>query len=189
MLKGIVLQSDIQAFLTHPVKRLEYVKICRRGYEDWTYNFVDVPTSMAGLQIDWSTMKAAYPPGATPEQIASTESWLLHPPSPQTGRTAAYRRTWFGRILDRYRGSRTKIIFVRLPRGPIPRSESLAQPTSHSIREFASRPNVLLCDENAFNSLERPELFKDAWHLNREGIALFSPMLAEEISRMLGPPK
>ena len=189
MLKGIVLQSDIQAFLTHPRKRIDYVKLCRHGYEDWTYNFVDVPTSMAGLTIDWPAMKASYPPGTTPGQIGSVQSWLLHPPSPQTGRTAAFRREWFGRMIDRYRGSRTKIIFVRLPRGPIPRAESLAQPTSHSIREFAGRPNVLLCDEDAFDSLERPELFKDAWHLNREGIALFSQMLAEEISRMLGPAK
>jgi hypothetical protein len=189
ILKGIVLQSDIEAFLTHPLKRLEYVKICNRGYEDWTYNFVDVPTSMAGLTIDWPTMQATYPPGATAEQIDSVKSWLLHPPSPQTGRTAEYRRKWFGRIIDRYQGSRTKIVFIRLPRGPIPRSESLAQPTTHSIRELASRPNVLVCDESAFNSLEHPELFKDAWHLNREGVARFSSMLAEEISRMLGPSK
>jgi len=189
ILKGMVLQSDIEAFLTHPLKRIAYVKLCHRGYEDWTYNFVDSPASMAGLTIDWSTMQATYPPGATAEQISTTTSWLLHPPSPQTGRTAEYRRKWFGRIIDRYRGSRTKIVFVRLPRGPIPRPASLAQPTTSSIREFASRPNVLLCDEAAFNSLEHPELFKDAWHLNREGIARFSPMLAEEISRMLGTPK
>jgi hypothetical protein len=102
---------------------------------------------------------------------------------------AAYRREWFGRIIDRYRGSRTRIIFARLPRGPIPRPASLAQRTSSSIREFASRPNVLLCEEGAFNSLERPEFFKDAWHLNREGIARFSPMLAKEVARLLGRPE
>ncbi len=43
----------------------------------------------------------------------------------------------------------------------------------------------MLADEHAFESLERPELFKDGIHLNRAGIALFSPMLAREISRML----
>jgi hypothetical protein len=189
ILKGIVLQSDVQAFLTHPLKRIAYVQLCRRGYEGWTYNYVDTATAMTGLEIDWPTMQAKFPPGSTEEQISTTTSWLLHPPSPQTGRLAAYRREWFGRIIDRYRGSRTKIIFARLPRGPIPRPAYLAQPTTSSIREFASRPNVLLCDESAFNSLERPEFFKDAWHLNREGIARFSPMLAKEIARMLGAPK
>jgi lysophospholipase L1-like esterase len=40
-------------------------------------------------------------------------------------------------------------------------------------------------DEHAFESLERPELFKDGIHLNRAGIARFSPMLAEELARAL----
>jgi hypothetical protein len=44
----------------------------------------------------------------------------------------------------------------------------------------------MLANEHAFDSLERPELFKDALHLNRAGIAEFSPMLADEVSRLLG---
>jgi lysophospholipase L1-like esterase len=110
----------------------------------------------------------------------------MSPPAPQTGRLAAFRRAWYGRIFDRYRGSRTKIVFVRLPRGPIPRPDGLVRKKSSTIREFASRPNVLLCDEHAFDSLEHPELFRDGMHLNRAGVARFSPMLAEDTSRMLG---
>ena len=189
ILKGIVLQSDIAAFLTHPLKRLAYVKQCHGGYEEWTYNYLEAPTAMTGLQIDWSTMQATFPPGATAEQMSTTKSWLLHPPLPQTGRLAAYRRKWFGKIIERYRDSPTKIVFIRLPRGPIPRPDSLAQKSSSCVREFAARnPNVLLANESAFNALEHPELFKDAWHMNREGIARFSPMLAEEVARLLGPP-
>ncbi len=89
-------------------------------------------------------------------------------------------------MLDRYRGSRTKIVFVRLPRGPVVRPDKLVRKKSASIREFARSPNVLLCDEHAFDSLERPEFFKDAVHLNREGCARFSAMLAAEVSRVLG---
>jgi lysophospholipase L1-like esterase len=110
----------------------------------------------------------------------------MREPAPQTGRLAAFRRAWYGRILDRYRGSPTKIIFVRLPRGPIPRPDGLVHKKSATIREFAALPNVLLCDEHAFDSLEHPELFRDGLHLNRDGIARFSPMLAESIGRMLG---
>ena len=69
-------------------------------------------------------------------------------------------------MVDRYRGSPTKMVFVRLPRGPIPRPDNLVQKKSSSIREFAGRPGVLLVDEHAFDSLEQPELFKDALHLN-----------------------
>jgi lysophospholipase L1-like esterase len=88
-------------------------------------------------------------------------------------------------MLDRYRESRTKIIFVRLARGPVVRPASLVQKKSASIREFASRPNVFLASEHAFDSLERPELFKDALHLNRPGATRFSAMLVDEIARIL----
>jgi hypothetical protein len=188
LLKGIALQSDIQAFLSHPRKRIELVRLCHRGWPGWTYDFVESSSNLAGLQIDWSTLKATYPPGTTEEQKSSVGSFLLHEPNPQTGRLAQFMRTWLGRTADRYRTSRTKIIFIRLPRGPIPRPDYLVKKRSSSIRELASRPNVILANEHLFDGLEHPEFFKDAMHMNREGVERFSAMLADEVARILGPP-
>src|SRR5206468_1411948 len=128
-----------------------------------------------GLAVDWKKWTADLPPGADQNQ-RDTVTVLMNRPAPQTGRLAEFRRKWFGRILDRYRGSRTQVVFVRLPRAAAPRPEGLVKKRSRSIREFATMPNVRLCDEHAFESLETPPLFKDAVHLNREGIARFSPM-------------
>ena len=186
MFKGFVLQRDIQAFLSNPKKRLEDVEINDRGFEDWTYNYNEDPRSLAGLQIDWALGKATFPPGADQIQRDTVNLSLMRPAAPQTGTFANSQRLWYGRIIDRYRGSRTRIVFLRLARGPVVRPASLVQKKSASIREFARRPNVLLCDEHAFDSLERPELFKDAVHLNREGCARFSAMLAAEVGRVLG---
>jgi hypothetical protein len=186
-LKGIVYQNDILTFLAHPTKRIQYASAAHRDYDQWTYDYEETPRSMAGLQIDWKAWKVTFPPGLDQDQKDTVDRDLMRAPAPQTGRVAAFRRAWYGRILDRYRGSRTKIIFVRLARAPIPRPEGLVRKKSASIRDFASSlPNVLLCGEHAFDSLEHPELFRDGMHLNRAGIALFSPMLAEDISRMLG---
>jgi hypothetical protein len=185
LLKGTVLQQDILAFLKNPIHRLDYVALCRRGWAGWTYDYQETTRSMAGLKIDWTTRTATYPPDSDQNQHDTLER-VLDQPAPQTGRLAAYRREWFGRIVERYRGSRTRIIFVRLPRGPIPPPEGFARKLSSSIREFASAPNVMLTDEHAFEPLERPELFKDGIHLNRAGIGAFTPMLAREISRMIG---
>jgi hypothetical protein len=189
LLKGIVLQNDIHAFLGSPLKRLSYVRLCNRGYSGWTYDYVETDRSMAGLAIDWQTLHVTFPPGMDQDQRNTVQSFLAHPADPQTGRLAAFRRAWLGRIIDRYRGSRTRIVFLRLPRGPIPRPDVLVRKLSSSIRELAARPNVLLANEHAFDSLERPELFRDGMHLNREGIARFSPMLADEIERVLGSPQ
>lgn len=185
--KGFVYQRDFQAFLEHPAKRLADVDLIRGGWAEWTYNYEEDPSTLAGLEIDWDAWQVRFPPSATEVQKATVRGFLMHPAAPQTGLLAAYRREWYGRILDRYRGSRTKVIFVRLPRGPVARPDNLVKKLSSSIREFAARPGVILMDEHAFESLERPDLFKDGLHLNREGAARFSAMLAAETKRILGP--
>jgi hypothetical protein len=113
LLKGLVLQSDIRAFLCHPQKRIADVHV---GFEQWTYNYIENDRSLSGLRIDWSTMTATYPPNGDGAPRVTVQNWLLHPPDPpeNRGRWAPYERTWYGRIVTRYRGSPTKIIFCAL---------------------------------------------------------------------------
>ena len=172
------------AFLSHPVKRIESVRQTDRGFEEWTYGYVDSAKNVAGLKIDWATFTATVPPGdeALKDQL---DRFVLYRANPQTGLYAAFRRKWFGRILDYYRDMPTKIVFVRLPRGPIPRPATLIQKKSSSIREFAARPGVILAGEHAFESLENPELFKDAFHMNDAGCSRFSVLMAQEVSRLV----
>jgi hypothetical protein len=184
LLKGIVFQRDILAFLSHPRKRLADVERNDGGYEEWTYGYHSPDTNVVGLKIDWTNFTAVIPPG-NPELRDHITRFILYRPKPQTGKRAAFRRQWFGQLLDRYRGTPTRVIFVRLPRGPIPRPENLVHKLSSSIREFAARPGVLLADEHAFDCLETPELFKDGFHLNNMGCERFSVLLAQEVSRLL----
>jgi len=187
LFKGVTLQQDIRAFLSNPRKRIEFVQLCHREWPGWTYNYVESDRSMVGLTIDWQKLTAVFPPGMDDNQWESVTRFLLRRPAPQTGRLAALRRGWFGRIIDRYRGTGTRIVFVRLPRGPIPRPAWLARKTSSSIREMAERPDVMLGEEHAYESLERPEFFKDGMHMNREGVKRFSAMLPRDMARLLGP--
>jgi hypothetical protein len=143
---------------------------------------------MNGLAVDWTAGKIAFPPDATPELRESLQNVLLRPVDAQTGRLAAYRRKWFGKIMDLYRGASTRVVFYRLPRAPIPRPDSLVKKLSASIREFQSRQNVLLLDEHTFDCLERPQFFQDALHLNREGVARFSSLMAERLLDALAAP-
>jgi hypothetical protein len=188
LLKGITYQNDIQAFLTHPRKRLAYVRLCNEGFEGWSYNYKDPGGTVAGFQVDWSTMTPKFPPGVNQKFIDDVTNLVVYAPRPQTGHKAAFRRKWFGKLIDAYRGSPTKIVFARLPRGPVPRPPGLVVKLSSSIRELQARPGVMLVDEHAFDS-ERPDLFKDDFHLNDGGASLFSAMLARAVSRALGPPQ
>jgi len=188
ILKGIVLQDDIRAFLARPIHRFQYVELCNREYSNWDYDYLETTRSMAGLAIDWTTLQVTFPPDADDNQKDTVKAFLVHKPNAQTGRLATFRLTWFGRIIDAYRGSDTKIVFLHLPRGPIPRPDGLSVKLTSSIRELATRPNVLLSGEHAFDSLEHPELFKDGMHLNREGINRFSVLLEQEVRRVLRGP-
>ena len=172
-----------------PKKRIREVRFERGGFEQWTYDFLGTDGSMAGLAIDWPSLTAQFPPGATPNQRETVESFLLRKPEPQTGRLAAFRREWFGRIIDRYRNSRTKIVFLRLPRGPIPRPALARAPHRQRDSRICRAAQRAAVDERYFELLEHPELFADGMHMNKPGVALFSTMLAREIGRMLSLPK
>jgi hypothetical protein len=189
LFKGLTYQQDFHAFLLNPAKRIKDVRFIHEGWAHWTYDYIEDPRSLRGLTVDWKLMKADYPDSFDAVQRQTVKDVTLRPVAPQTGHVARYRRMWLGRILDRYRGSPTRVVFARLARGPVPRPDYLVERKSSSIREFTARPNVLLCDEHAFESLERPELYKDALHLNREGSTQFSKLLADELRRVLGPPR
>ncbi len=184
LFRGLNLQPDLLAFVADPKKRIADAKANRDWWPDGSYDFLEEEKNVVGLAVNWETRSVSYPPGADDFFKKTVETVLLRPNAPQTGRYGAYRRKWFGKIFERYAGSPTKFIFVRLPRGPVIRPA--IDKVSHSIREFATRPGVLIGEEARANELERPELFKDALHMNRAGSTRYSVMLADDLARMLG---
>jgi hypothetical protein len=92
---------------------------------------------------------------------------------------------WLGKIYERYRGSKTRVIFLHLPRGPFVRPDQPAFNAHSSVRELALRPGVILLPENLFASIEQPGLFIDQMHMNGPGCALFSRILGKQVSQTL----
>ena len=81
------------------------------------------------------------------------------------------------------------MIFLRLPRGGWVRPDQPRYNPHSSVRDLAAQSNVTLIDEHFFDPLEKPELFRDQMHLNGPGMDQFSVMIAQEVSRILGPPR
>jgi hypothetical protein len=185
LLKGLVYQNDFQAFLAHPRTRLQVVRLQEQHARDWYYNAVWERHSLAGMSVDWNANTVALPAWLEPDKRRETEHVLLEDPKPISADYARYRRQWLGAILDRYRGSRTRFIFLRLPRGPVLRPDLPPPDPNSTARQFAAAGRAILLPEHTFDSLERPELFGDALHMNEEGGYKFSMMLAGEIGRLL----
>ena len=188
ILKGIAMQSDFHEFLLNPRQRIRTVRMFRKGWAGWAYDYDDEERSLAGVTIDWKTRQITLPPNVNPGYRDMFNQTLLRPPPPDNDWRAAFQREWIGRIADRYRDSQTRLVFIRLPRGPIaPLADVPLNPES-TMRKLARRPRVLLGNPLRYQELERPEYFKDPLHLNRAGAHAFSKLLVDEIRHLIGPP-
>ena len=187
-LKGLVYKRDFLEFLAHPAERLQKVQLYAQGSAGWLYDFRGTEDNLAGLQVDWQHRNIQFPARIQPDERRRIQDELFTPAAPDTGRQTAYYRYWYGRIVDYYRAARTKVIFLRVPRAPIP-PPPRAPKLSSAVRLLASKPGVVVLDEHLFDSLEHPEFFWDGWHLNGQGMARFSRILATEVRRVLGPPQ
>jgi len=178
LLKGLVYQNDFQAFLASPRTRLQFVRL-QRSTRGMVLRCRLGPPQPAGMSVDWNAKTVTLPAWLPPEKRRETEHILLEDTKPISADYTSYRRQWLGAILDRYRGTRTRFIFLRLPRGPVVRPDL---PPPDPIAWLVSSPPLAAppSAEHMFDSLERPELFGDALHLNEEGGYEFSMMLAGE---------
>jgi hypothetical protein len=188
ILKGTIYRRDFLEFLDHPIERIKKARYYASDSAGWYYGYGGEARTLAGLQIDWKHKTTQFPDRFPESERKQMEGVLFPTLPPDEGRQTAYLRYWYGRIVDHYRGSDTKLIFLRVPRAPT--SPPDAPPKLNSaIRQIASQPNVIVLDEGLFNQLEHPDLFWDAQHLNRPGMEQFSRILATEVRRVLGPPK
>jgi hypothetical protein len=188
LLKGFVYKRDFMEFLDHPRARIAKARYYGTDSAGWYYGYGGVDKSLAGLQIDWQHRTMQFP-DRVPENERKEIQGLVFPQlPPNAGVETAYLRYWYGKIFDYYRGSGTKLIFMRVPRAPTSPPDP-APKLNSAVRQIASQPDVIVLNEHLFDQLEHPDLFWDAWHLNRQGMEAFSHVLAAEVRRVLGPPK
>jgi hypothetical protein len=185
LFKGLIYKRDFQDFLLHPAARLAYVKQSRRDSHAWFNDFIDTSENLEDVRVDFTARTVTVPRGSPPDREQVFRARLLDPLPPETGRESAYMHYWMGRIYDLYRGSKTRLVFLRLPRGGFVRPDQPPLNPHGSVRELAARPEIRLIPENFFDGLERPELFHDEVHLNQRGSEEFSRMLAFEMRDLL----
>ncbi len=188
LFKGYVYKRDFLDFLASVKARVNKVRLSNQYSTEWFYSYVGPEHNVAGLQVDWEHNVAHFPASFTSEQRQLVQDVLFKARPPDAGQLSRYLYRWYGRIIEHYRGSGTKLIFLRVPRAPLPPPERPPKLDS-AIRRIASVPDVVVLDEHLFDPLERADLFADPMHLNADGLNRFSRILATEVRRVLGPPK
>ena len=186
LFKGIPMRRDLLDFLSAPGKRLEAARDWRNRGHGYIDGYDGKPEDLAGLAMDPATHALSFGPGAKAwqrESVAGSVATALRR-VPATGAATEYRRQWLNSIVDLYEGTKTKVVLLELPRGPIPPPESKAPATS--ISELGRRPNVTVLPKEMFHDLEQPDLFADGLHLNHKGRPIFSDRLGLKVSELTG---
>lgn len=184
LFKGIPLRRDFQEFLRNARARVRTARNYRTNGLRYIADYAGRDQNLSGLTADFAKRKIQFPAGIDAEQHDTIEATVLPDPAPDTGETTRYRSLWLGRILELYKHSPTRIIFLQLPRAPLPVPDGTTPP--RFLQWALRQPRVSALPAQTFRDLERPELFFDGYHLNHTGRGLFTARLAELIPLQIG---
>jgi hypothetical protein len=184
LFKGIPLRRDAQAFLEDIPGRIQRTKDFRNNGLTYIDDYSGLTDTLQGLSADYLNRTIHFPPGLTEQREASIHSILMRPAIPQRGEVTRYRKLWIGRILDLYKDSPTRIIFLELPRGPVPRPD-VTEP-SRFLDSVSGRPRLTVLPSSTFRDMEKPEFYFDGLHFNRTGRGIFTARLAAAVEQALG---
>ena len=179
LFRGIPLREDVQELLANPAERFRVAKDWRNNGHGYLDGYGGKDEDLTGLTVDYAARTVQFPAGATQGQKDTVRNTLLPQPVPQTGMQREYRAKWLGKILDFYAGSKTRIVFIQMPRGPVPPPESKVP--AYFVDSLKANPQVRVLTAETFRDLEQPELFADGLHLNHKGRPLFSERLAKKL--------
>jgi len=183
LFRGVILRPDMQDFLAHPELRMEQAADGRQNGLRYLSEYGGKSGSLHGLTIDWSSRTIHFPDGVSDAIRANVTQFLLPKDVPNTGALARYRQRWLGGILDLYKDSLTRIVFLQLPRGPLVNPQTQAGPAF--VDSASKMPRVSVLPVDTFTDLERPELFADGLHLNHDGRPIFSQRIAQKVDAIL----
>ncbi len=181
LFRGTILRNDVQAFLADPMARIAHADDWLEKGLGYTSGYAGMEENLRGMEVDWNNHVIHFPDGVKQRNRESVERFLLAEPIPDKGVLSRYRRRWLGAILDLYKDSPTRLIFLQLPRAPMVNPNAPPGRAARFVDTAARLPRVTVLPPDTFMDLERPELFADGLHLNKDGRPLFSARLADRV--------
>jgi hypothetical protein len=188
LFKGLVYRRDLREFLRDPAARIRHVNDCRALCADSSYAYPGRTGNLRGLWMDWKSNTLHFPEGVSAQVEADLRRRTNYGQWSVRGFERAYRKLWLGRIIERYRGTQTKIAIISLPYRPFPVPFSWPVDSKSFASEASKNSQVTVLDEHLFEDLEKPEFFFDVFHMNHTDRVSFSSRLADALIQRLGTP-
>ena len=186
LFEGLVYRRDLREFFRNPRARLRHLSDCRLACDDSIYVYPGRSEDLHGLWMDWSSMTLHFPPNLSAVTQADMKAHTDFQHWSVRGIERNYRKEWLGKIIDRYRGTHTRILVVSLPYRPFPIPLSWPLDAGSFVTEEAKNPIVTIANEHLFEDLQQPDFFFDVFHMNRKGREEFSRRLAALVTQAAG---
>jgi hypothetical protein len=180
---------DLQDFLMHPLSRIQEYKYRNAMGNDWDKDPPIVPGEWRQIGIEGGKVTDCPAPYSHFDCVGAEGAIKPIPADYAASATeynAAYEKKWLGKIVDMYKGSRTRLIFVQMPRWPTTMPEREPIPGAPDIREFFTGvPNVTFLDANLLTRFETPTFMHDHAHVAPAAIPGVTEALGAEIVRTM----
>jgi hypothetical protein len=180
ILRGSAYQGDVVDLLEHPMTRLRSLQEegarmhSRAVYKGRDYDLV-------GTTYDATTGQVMFASKLTEAQRLAFQKSLIQPSQSDTEYSLKLQREWIPRIMNRYSNSPTAIVLTPVPRGPFVGLPGFYRGYDSILPSSVIRRSSFSLPRDAFDFLEKPEYYFDAFHLNAKGRRRFTETLVLEL--------
>lgn len=187
LVQSVNYQMDFQDLLLHSITRKRLLSWRRRIKQNIALEYAGRDESMLGLSYDSRTAELHFPGRLTEAERAQVTAYVTAPGVVDADHFDEYSRQWIERFIERYRGTHTTLVFVRLPSAVLPHFDEIRRngPFASYMPLLRNGPGIRLMDEDAFYALEDPQYFFDTLHLNQAGRMRFTNQLSNWLARTL----
>ena len=179
LVQSLSYQMDFQNFLLHPITRKRLVSLRRRIKDKFALEYAGRDEDMQGLRYDSRSGDIHFPERLTEIERAQVKAYL-QPGVVDADHYDEYSRQWIERFIERYRGTQTTLVFLRMPAEVLPQVDEIRRngPFASYMPLLRNSPGIKVMDEDAFYDLEDPRYFFDTLHMNHEGRVRFTNQLS-----------
>jgi hypothetical protein len=180
ILRGLAYQDDVVDLFEHPFARIRSLREkSARMHSQETYKGRDY--DLVGTSYDPRTGRVTFAEKLTDAQRRTFRKSLIQPSQSDVEYSLKLQRDWIPRIINRYSKSPTSIVLTGLPRGPFVELSTFSGGDASVLPSTVIRRTAFSVPKDAFDFLEKPEYYFDAFHLNAKGREKFTETLVSQL--------
>jgi hypothetical protein len=179
ILRGSAYQDDVVDLFSHPLARIRSIEQADKKHSESEYKGRDY--DLVGTSYNPTTGQVTFAPKLTEGQRLAFRKSLIQPSQSDTEYSLKLQRDWIPRIMNRYSHSLTAIVLTPLPRGPFLELGGFSKGYESVLPSSVFQRTNFSLPGHAFDFLEKPEYYFDAFHLNAKGRRRFTETLVSEL--------